>query len=258
VDAALCAHPGGPAHELTGKTLACAPVDIEFWGRTAHAASAPEQGVNALDALILVYNAINALRQHVTPDVRIHGIITHGGDAPNTVPAYAKAKFYLRAATAPGLESLYQRVQRIVEGAALATGATGGMTPYQNRVENTVPTPAFDAVYQREMALLGQRVDPPSGKGFGSTDAGNVSQVTPIIQPILSITDAPVAGHSEAMKAAACSKKGLDAILLGARALACTALDLLEDARLLADIQAEHRRLVAAQAGEGEGASDVR
>ena len=135
-------------------------MDIEFWGKSAHAAAAPEQGINALDALILTYNGINALRQHVTPDVRIHGIITSGGDAPNIVPAYAAAKFYFRAATVPKLEALYQRIESIVEGAALMTGAEGRMQPYQNRVDNMVPTLSFDAVYGRELALLGHRMDP--------------------------------------------------------------------------------------------------
>ena len=123
VDAALCVHPSQRGHELTGKSLACAPVDIEFHGRASHAASAPEKGINALDALIQVYNSINALRQHLTPDVRIHGIITNGGTAPNVVPDYAAAKFYLRAATVPTLDEVKRKVAAIVEGAALATGA---------------------------------------------------------------------------------------------------------------------------------------
>lgn len=130
VDAALCVHPGPNTHKLTGKSLGCAPVDIEFWGKAAHAAGSPEKGINALDALIQVYNSINALRQHLTGDVRIHGIIANGGSAPNIVPEYAKGKFYLRAATAPVLEEVYQKVERIVEGAALATGAKGRMQPY--------------------------------------------------------------------------------------------------------------------------------
>lgn len=247
VDAALCVHPGTDKNYLTGKTLGCAPVDIEFWGRSAHAAGSPEKGINALDALIQVYHSINALRQHLPGDVRIHGIITHGGDAPNTVPEYAKAKFYLRAATAPVLEAVYQKVELIVEGAALATGAKGLLRPYQNRVENTVPTPSFDAVYARNFALLGQAVEPDTWDVKGSSDVGNVSQVVPVIQPCISITDEPVAGHSEEMKAAARSEKGLASILLGAKALSFTALDLLEDQELLSAIQDEHRRLVREQ-----------
>lgn len=96
VDFALCVHPGtGPDCDLTGKTLGCVPIDVEFWGVSSHAAAQPEKGINALDALIMVYNASNALRQQLTDDVRIHGIITNGGKAPNSIPDYAAAKFYL-------------------------------------------------------------------------------------------------------------------------------------------------------------------
>jgi len=248
VDAALCVHPGANTHKLTGKSLGCAPVDIEFWGRAAHAAGAPEKGINALDAVIQVYNSINALRQHLSRDVRIHGIITNGGDAPNIVPEYAKAKFYLRAATAPKLEEVYQKVEHIVEGAALATGAEGRMQPYQNRVENTIPTPSFDAVYEKNLNLFGEIITPPEKDGpLGSTDVGNVSQAIPVIQPHIAITDIPVPGHSEEMKTAACSEKGLASVLLGAKVLSFTALDLIENEKLLCKIKAEHKKCLEEQ-----------
>ena len=247
VDAALCVHPGDK-HEASGKNLACAPVNIEFWGKPAHAAAAPEQGINALDALILTYNGINALRQHVTPDVRIHGIVTSGGDAPNIVPAYAAAKFFLRAATVPKLEALYQRVEKIVEGAALMTGAKGKLQPSQNRVDNMVPTPSFDAVYGKELAGLGETMLPPDeGCGIGSSDVGNVSQAVPTIQPTICITDGPTPWHTEQSKAASKSEKGLASIALGAKALALTALDLIEDPALLTAVKADHAQAVARQ-----------
>ena len=247
VDAALCVHPGDK-HIATTRTLACAPVDIEFWGKPSHAASAPEQGINALDALILTYNGINALRQHVTDDVRMHGIITSGGQAPNIVPEYAAGKFFLRAATAPGLENVYQRVEQIVAGAAAMTGARGRMQPSQNRVENTILTPAFDAVYAREIAGFGIALGVSDSKvGIGSSDVGNISQVVPTIQPTICITDGPTPWHSEASKAASCSEKGLASIALGAKCLALTALDLIQDPALLAEIKAQHAQAVAAQ-----------
>ncbi len=247
VDAALCVHPGD-RHEASTKNIACLPVDIEFWGKPAHAAAAPERGVNALDALILTYNGINALRQHMTKDALVHGIITHGGDAPNIVPEYAAAKFYFRAATVPRLEALYERIEKIVEGAALMTGAKGRLQPYQNRVDNMVPTPSFDAVYARELALLGETLLPPAiGCGIGSSDVGNVSQVIPTIQPTIRIIDHPTPWHSEESKAAAKSEMGLASIALGAKALALTALDLIEDPALLRQIKADHAKAVAEQ-----------
>ena len=248
VDAALCVHPGADKHRLSGKSLACAPVDIEFWGKAAHACAA-WNGANALDALIQVYNSISCLRQAFTPDLKIHGIIVKGGDAPNTVPDYTHAKFYLRAATVPNLEKLYKQVENIVEGAALATGTKGRIQPYQNRVDNMIPTPSFDAVYKQNLESLGESFPPPEPErqGGGSSDVGNVSQVVPTIQPSISISDAPIRGHSEEMVAASCSEKGLNSIGLGAKALALTALDLIRDPELLRAIKAEHAAAVKAQ-----------
>ncbi len=247
VDAALCVHPGD-RHEESSRNIACLPVSIEFWGKSAHAVTAPEQGINALDALILTYNGINALRQHVTKDVFIHGIITNGGEAPNIVPEYAAAKFYFRAATVPRLNVLYERICQIVEGAAQMTGAKGRIQPYQNRVDNMVPTPSFDAVYGRELAMLGYTLIPSNGGyGIGSSDVGNVSQIVPTIQPTICITDGPTPWHTEASKAAAKSEKGLASIALGAKALALTALDLLLDHDLLEAIQQDHLKAVKQQ-----------
>ena len=248
VDAALCVHPGSGPDKLTAPSLVCAPIDIEYWGRAAHASGNPEDGINALDALILTYNGINALRQHLEKDIQIHGIIVSGGDAPNTVPDYAKAKFYLRSRTVPQMEALWPKIEHIVEGAALMTGAKGRMQPYQNRVENLLPTPSFDEIYRQEMATLGVDVTPPdAGDGIGSTDCGNISQVVPTIQPTICICKEKVPGHSEAFKAAACSQEGLDSIPRGAGALAMTALRLIQEPETLRAIQEEHKRIVEEQ-----------
>lgn len=242
VDAALCVHPATkPQHELTGKNLGCVPVDIEFFGVSAHAAGEPEKGVNALDALILTYTAINALRQQLTDDVRIHGIITHGGTAPNAIPDYAAAKFYLRAASQKGLEEVYGKVEKIVEGAALQTGARGSMKPYQNWVENMVPTPSLDAIYEKYLNEFGEQIthleNPPLG---GSSDVGNVSQVVPTIQPTIAITDREIRGHSAEMVEASKSEKGLDSIALGAKVLALVGLELITDPDQLNKVKEDH------------------
>lgn len=248
VDAALCVHPGSGRDTLTPKSLVCAPIDIEFHGKAAHASAAPEKGINALDALILTYNGINALRQHLETDIQIHGIIVNGGDAPNIVPEYAKAKFYLRSATVPHMDALWPKIEHIVAGAASMTGASGSMKPYQNRVENTVPTPKFDQVYQEVMRRLGTEVYWPGKKDeLGSTDCGNISQVVPTIQPHISISDAPIPAHSEAFVQAACSAAGLASIERGAKALALTALELIQKPALLEEIKREHKERVSAQ-----------
>ncbi len=247
VDAALCVHPGhSPFHSLTAGSLTCAPVNVEFKGRAAHAASAPEQGINALDALIQVYNGVNALRQHLSPDVKIHGIITDGGQAPNLVPAHAMGKFYLRTATMPVLKDLMKKFDGIVRGAALMTGAEGSWGPYQNVVENTVVTPLFDRVFEEELESLGARIG-GAPQSIGSSDVGNVSQVVPCIQPNLSVTAEEIPNHSEQMVAACKSKKGLEMISLGAKAMALTALRLILEPETLRAIKAQHHENVLKQ-----------
>ena len=247
VDAALCVHPGSDHHELTHAELACAPIRIEFRGKASHAASNPQEGVNALDAMILVFNAVGLLRQQLPQDVRLHGIITKGGDAPNIIPDYTEAKFFVRAATVKRMMEVYHKMERITEGAASQTGCSGLLEPMQrNLVDNIIPTPCFDAVYRRCLESLGETVD-DSAQPLGSSDVGNVSQVIPVIQPMIRISDVPVAGHSIEKREASCSETGLQSIVLGAEALALTALELIRNPELLAEIKQEHAKAVAAQ-----------
>lgn len=247
VDFALCVHPGSHRHEVTHPEIACAPVRIAFHGKAAHAAASPHEGINALDALLQVFTSVNALRQQLTGDVRIHGIITRGGDAPNIIPDDTEGRFYIRAATVKRMMEVYHKVERIVQGAALATGCTGEMEPTQNLVENLVPTPSFDAVYRRVLESLGESFPTDPGGSIGSSDVGNVSQVVPVIQPMIKISETPVAGHSAEKLAACRSETGLRSIALGAKALALTALELMTQPALLVQIKKEHILEVAKQ-----------
>lgn len=248
VDAALCVHPGSDHHELTHEEVACAPIRIAFKGKASHAAANPEDGINALDALVLVFNAIGLLRQQLPKDVRIHGIVTRGGDAPNIIPDDTEARFYVRAATVKRMMEVYHQLERIVEGAALQTGCKGLLEPTQrNLVENIIPTPSFDEVYHRNLISLGEPFEERQVFPLGSSDVGNVSQVIPTIQPMIRISEVPVAGHSIEKKEACRSETGLQSIALGAKVLALTALDLLEQPALLAKIKAEHAAAVATQ-----------
>ena len=244
VDAALCVHPGSDHHELTHAEIACAPIRIAFQGKASHASSNPEEGINALDALILVFNAIGLLRQQLPKDVRIHGIVTKGGDAPNIIPAETEGRFYVRAATVGRMMKVYHQLEEIVQGAALQTGCTGLLEPTQrNLVENIIPTPSFDAVYRKNLESLGEVVDDRVFP-LGSSDVGNVTHVIPTIQPMIKISEVPVAGHSIEKREACRSETGLRSIALGAKVLALTALDLAEDPELLARIKEEHAMLL--------------
>lgn len=242
VDFALCTHPGSsPEDGLSTRNYACAPVDIEFWGKPAHAAGCPQDGINALDAQILTYAAIGVLRQQLTDRIRIHGVIVEGGTAPNVIPEYTKAKYYIRAADIDTLHELYEKVENIVKGSALQTGCTSSMKLYQNLVENMVLTPSLDAIYEKYITELGNTVKHVEDVVMpGSSDIGNISQVVPTIQPHISITDVQIAGHSQDMVNASCSQKAMDAIVKGAKALAFTALELFENPEELVKVKEDH------------------
>ncbi len=242
VDFALCTHPGSsPEDGLSTRNYACAPVDIEFWGKPAHAAGCPQDGINALDAQILTYAAIGVLRQQLTDRIRIHGVIVEGGIAPNVIPEYTKAKYYIRAADIDTLHELYEKVENIVKGSALQTGCTSSMKLYQNLVENMVLTPSLDAIYEKYITELGNTVKHVEDVIMpGSSDVGNISQVVPTIQPHISITDVQIAGHSQDMVNASCSQKAMDAIVKGAKALAFTALELFENPEELVKVKEDH------------------
>ena len=242
VDFALCTHPGSGSEDgLSTRNYACAPVDIEFWGKPAHAAGCPQDGINALDAQILTYAAIGVLRQQLTDRIRIHGVIVEGGTAPNVIPEYTKAKYYIRAADIDTLHELYEKVENIVKGSALQTGCTSSMKLYQNLVENMVLTPSLDAIYEKYITELGNTVKHVEDVVMpGSSDVGNISQVVPTIQPHISITDVQIAGHSQDMVNASCSQKAMDAIVKGAKALAFTALELFENPEELVKVKEDH------------------
>ena len=247
VDVALGAHPAYE-HGVTGKSLANDPVDVEFFGRSSHAAGAPEKGMNALDAIIQVYNGSNALRQHLTDDVRIHGVITNGGKAANVVPDYASARFYLRAKSRPILNDLYSKFENIVKGAALQTGARYKFGLFQNSVDNLVRTPLFDEVYEKHLNRYGEYMTKDKiKKGSGSTDVGNISQVIPTIHPNIKISEEYIAGHSIEFREASKSELGLKSICLGAKVLANTALDIILDPDLLYRIKEQHKENVGNQ-----------
>ena len=247
VDISLGAHPGY-RHTLTSVSKAVAPVDVEFFGKSAHASAAPWEGINALDAVIQVFNSINALREHLPTDTRIHGIITDGGKAPNVVPEYAKARFFLRADKRPTLDDLYKKFENIVKAAAIATGCEYKFCLFQNWVDNTIPTPSFDEVYVEKLKEYGQDITPTDiFLAGGSSDVGNISQVVPVIQPTISISDTPITGHTVEFREAARSEKGLESIGLGAKLLALTALELILDPSRLEKIKNDHSKFIKEQ-----------
>ena len=252
VDIALEVHPA-VANTLTPRTLALDPIDIEFRGKAAHASTAPEQGINALDALILTYNGINALRQHLPQGVQIHGIIVDGGSAPNIVPDYSRGRFFIRAGTRAQVDLVNQKVRNIAAGAASMTGAGWKVSFFQNKIDDLIPNKRLDAVYRKHAEELGEKLSEIDQ--FPTTDAGNVSHAVPTLHASLKSLQENAPAHSVAFRDGCIKEYALDSIARGAKLLSLTALDLLQDPALVKEIKAYHAGLLQDRKAEDASAA---
>lgn len=178
VDAVIMAHPGSRTKTWKG-CFAVERFDVEFTGKASHAAGAPEKGVNALDAVMLLFHGINAWRQHLPEKTRIHGIVTDGGDAPNIVPEHAAASFYLRADSQKQIEVMIQRFKRIAEGAALMTDAGCVIESRDVGYKCGLPNETLNHEYFQAAAELGMNPHIPEEMSRASTDFGDVSHALP-------------------------------------------------------------------------------
>ena len=230
VHAAMMVHPA-PYESLTIPCLAVEHVGVTYRGKEAHASAFPELGRNAADALTVAQVAIGLLRQHITSDQRIHGIVTHGGDAPNVVPGRTEGSWYVRAATLAALEELSPRVHRCFEAGALATGCDVEVELRSPRYSEFLPDATLLAAYAREATAVG-RVLPAEGEDrglAGSTDMANVSLRVPTIHPMLAIEADGAVNHQPEFTAAAARPSADRAVLDGATAMARTVIAVAED-----------------------------
>ena len=225
MDAAMLVHPSSQTRVVL-PNICREALKIEFYGKAAHAGSSPHLGVNALDAVVNTFNLVNALRQHVKSDVRIHAIITHGGESPNIVPPYAAMKMYVRASRPQYLEEVVEKVKQCAQGAAIGTGARVEIEQYAARYLNMVSNPTLAELFRNNWRALGVEITTGSKRSYGSTDMGNVSQVIPALHPYIAITPPDIAGHSIAFRKAAGSSAGHQGLLVAAKGLAMTAVDL--------------------------------
>lgn len=240
VDAALMVHPAG-IDLVTMPCIAIADVEVHYHGEAAHASSMAHRGINALDALVQAYSAIAAMRQHIKPTERLHGIITNGGQAPNIVPDLASGHFYVRARNAGELEPLKRRVQACFDAGALATGARlsaeWGEVDYMD-LNTSWP---LAKAYQANAEGLGRKFFPSEKlpqSAAGSTDMGNVSHRVPSIHPMIAAAPQHCTIHNAEFAKWAGSETGDRAALDGAKALAMTAIDFLGDADLRGQVAA--------------------
>lgn len=226
LDAAMIVHPDGETR-ASGSSSALYPIRFIYKGKTAHAASCPEKGINALNSVIQLFNGIDALRQHVTPDVKMHGIITKGGVAANIVPDEAVADFYFRASTKERVTEVIEKVKKIAEGAALMTGATLEMERYELPYDDLKTNEKLSEMFNENLRALGITDINPGKATGGSSDIGNVSHVAPTIHPYIGITDCPMVGHSVEMAKATTTNKAHDRLLIAALAMAYTGYDVI-------------------------------
>jgi amidohydrolase len=238
VDAALMFHPGDTTMPIRHAT-ATRRFEVEFHGVAAHAAASAHEGRSALAAMIQFFVGVDALRQFVPETSRMHGIISHGGDAPNVVPAYTRAEFMVRALTSAVVDDIAARVEAVATAAATATGTTVTITRgigYAERKNNHVIAGLVAGHLRRQGVPVEQ---PVLRGGTGSSDIGNVSLVLPAIHPYVQVMDRGTPSHSLAMAEAVAQPRAHEAMLRMATALACAGADLLADPELLRAVHAE-------------------
>lgn len=234
VDCAMMVHPATqdlPAMPL----IANVGVTVRYHGRASHASAAAESGRNALDAIVFGYQAIGALRQHLPPGHKVHGIITSGGTAPNIVPDFAEARYQVRAPNRENLTELQRRIEDCFEAGARATG-TRAETIWDDIVYADMRTNwPLAAVYQQNAESLGRvfgRFEDIPLSSAASTDMGNVSYLVPAIHPMISMAPDGVKHHHRDFATWAGSERGMSAAIDGAIAMSLTALDFMTDATL--------------------------
>ncbi len=232
IDAAMIVHPD-VRNMVTIQALSCSSLEVEFFGRPAHAAAQPYKGINALDAMILAFTSINSLRQHIMSEARIHGIITDGGEAPNVVPAHSAAVFLVRAPDNEYLAELKDKVLNCFTGASVASGAR---LEYKWRERSYAPmknNATLARLFGQNLESLGRHVEAFDPRfGFGSTDMGNVSQVVPSIHPTIAIASPEVFIHTPEFASAAASETGHEGLMDAAKAMAMTVADILQPGML--------------------------
>ena len=243
LDAAIVCHPTSVEYYKSGASLAMETIEFEFFGKAAHAASEPEMGINALDAVIQTFNNVNALRQQTKTDARIHGIITQGGEACNVIPEHCVCRFYVRAAKKSYLKHLYEQVMNCGKAAAMATGCKLQMRPFELGYDDLATNERLNRLFIDSLGELGVTEVADPGEASGSVDAGNVSYVCPTIHPYFPITKKNVAGHTREFAACTQTDYAKDRMMEAACAMALTGYHIVTEPQTLAEIRREFQAL---------------
>ncbi|MGW0564943.1 amidohydrolase [Streptomyces sp. NPDC003016] len=227
VDAALMFHPG--VYDWAWAPLtASAQVRVGFHGRAAHPTGSPTEGIDALGALIQLFNTLGVLGRRLPAGSHIQGIVTDGGRATNIVPEYAEGLFGLRGGTSSALEELVEELRSCAQGVALATRTRAEVTDVGGRYEHFRDNDVLSGLFARHLGRAGIRLSgPAAGVYLGSSDIGNVSTKVPAIHPFVAIMGSDASDHTPQFAQAAAGPRGRQVMLAAAEALACTAADVL-------------------------------
>lgn len=232
VDAALMVHPSNRTviHSVTTGRMA---LKIEFFGEAGYAGGGEADGVNALEAAITTFNEWKSLRSEFEDAVRVHGVITKGGQVPNIIPEYSEIRAYVRAGDAELLRRGERRVRECAENAAKRVGARVRISHTARVYESMKPNRVLGEVFERNLEHAGIRAEKPGRIGAGSSDMGNVSRVVPAIQPYVAICEPKISPHTREFGRATTSAKAKKALFASAYALIGTVIDLIAFPRLL-------------------------
>jgi aminobenzoyl-glutamate utilization protein B len=251
LDVALMMH-GNDVTQVDLKSLALTEFLLTFHGISAHAGMAPEDGRSALEALMLVFNGLAFLRGHVKDDTRIHGIIEQGGAVVNAIPDHAVARLEVRSYDRSYLDRVIERVQRIIEGAALMTD-TRFTLEKTTEFHGKIPVRRLNDLVMRNAERAGAKDIEPPRERTGSTDFGNVMYHVPGTCINLPFVDKGISAHTQGYLDRGKSPEAHEAVAMGARILAMTVLDLLNDPSLLDAVKADFRQEKARLTGSPEG-----
>ena len=241
VDFAMMVHPAY-VNDADPQALAVRRIAVTFHGKEAHAAMAPWEGINALDAAVMAYNSISVMRQQMKPTWRIHAIISNGGAKPNIIPGKSEMEYYIRAPTDKEVVELQEKSFNCFHAAAKATGCTVDIKKTGEPYSNLVTNKTMADLFMKQCKYLGCEMGAPS-LPTGSTDMGNVSYVVPSIHPMYSIGTA--VNHSVEFTEVANSAEAHALTVSMGKAMALTALEVLSDSSLLQLIKKEFEQQIA-------------
>ncbi|MGL4687909.1 MAG: M20 family metallopeptidase [Fusobacteriaceae bacterium] len=238
IDIAMISHPTSKGHYSSGSSQCIEALEIKFKGQTAHAAGNPSDGINALDAAVNFYVAVNSIKTQITSDGSICGIISNGGLAANIIPDISVLNYYVRANNSEYLEELIKKLKKCAEGVALATGTSFEISNYEYSFKNLVTNEYLSEIYKKYLKLQGvEKILIPNSKG--STDTGDVSHICPTIHPYFPLTYKNVSGHTTEFAKASINEEAYNGMRESVFAMVLTGIEILKDKEVLIKIKEE-------------------